>query len=202
MKSKLIGIFVILALMLAPQFGQAQGSRRAVAIVYQGPDQKLLDFDLVKRLSEELSIRGDLKVIDYTCDSLMPHPPNDRFRMEELFQWGREIGTRYIIYLHVDRRILETRKRVSIPLLLSRYIIEGRIGGNYMLLDLSRNRLTATWDLKTKMTGPRQWQIAQDYPDDPDLFLSAPRKALFFEKLEAKAAVEIFKNVRLHLKGR
>ncbi len=203
MKNRLPGlILVVLVLLVFPITGQAQGSRRTVAIVYQAPEQKLADFDLIQKLTEELTIKGDLTVIDFSRDSLLPAPPNDRFRLEELFQWGREIGTRYIIYVKIDQRRIASRKRRSIPLLLSRYIVEGQLTGNYILLDLNRNRLTASWELETTVTGPRQWQLAEDNPDDPTLLLSAPRKLQMFDKLEAKAVGEIFKNVRRHLKGR
>lgn len=191
-----------LILLAIPGIGQAQGTRRTVAIVYQGPEKELSDFDLVNRLAELLSVEGNLRVVDYSRDSLLPDPPTDRFRLEELYLWGREVGTRYIIYLKVDQRLLERRKRRSIPLIVNRYIVEGKLTGDYILLDLSRNRMTAHWEMETTLSGPKKTQLFENNPDDPDLLLSVPRQMALFDKLEDKAVKEIYKNVSRHLKGR
>jgi len=55
--------------------------------------------------------------------------------------------------------------------------------------------------IRTYVTGPHQWQIFEDNRDDPDLHIPAPEKLVFLQRLEEKAAQEIFESVLPHLRG-
>ncbi len=192
---------LILAGTLAAQ-AAAQGPVRTIAVVYQPPRQNIPDFYLVDKLLERLALQVELKVLRPEEDSTLPAAPNDRFDAERLAEWGREVGSRYVIYLRVDDRRITARKQPSIPWVLSRYVVEGHLLGIFSLIDLNRNKVIDTWELATRLTGPKQWQFARDYPGDPDLQMSAPRKLTFLDELEAKSVEEIFRTIRPHLRGR
>lgn len=180
----------------------AQNGSRTITVILEQPQQAIEDFTLVKELDDRLAIRAGLDVMFPAEDSTLPPAPRTRFDLTRILEWGQEIGSRYVIYLQVNERRLATRKRTSIPYLLSRYVVEGRLDGVYSLVDLSRSKVIGTWDLRTRLAGPRQWQIAEDYPDDPDLHMPAPEKVIFFKRLEEKAADEIMDNIGRHVKGR
>lgn len=180
----------------------AQNQTRTIAVVYQPPRQELPDLYLVESLTESLAMEAGLRVIVPEEDSTLPLPPNRRFDYELLVEWGREVGSRYIIFLRIDERRLAIRKQPSIPWVISRYVVEGRFEGRFSLIDLNRNKVVNTWKLSTTLNGPRQWQFARDYPEDPDLQMSAPRKMTFLKELEQKAVEEIIGTIQPHLKGR
>ncbi|MCK5126298.1 MAG: hypothetical protein KAR42_08575 [candidate division Zixibacteria bacterium] len=195
----LLAVLILIGLMST---AQAQTNRRTVSVIFEKPDTKFNDFTLLDKLYDRLLLQVGLQVIVLEDDSTIPKMPDNRFNLERLIEWGHEVGSRYIIYLQIEERRIVRRKRTSIPFLLSRYIVEGQVDGVYSLIDLNRSKVVGTWELKTRLTGPRQWQVAEDYPDDPNLHLSAPKKYKFMKKLEEKAAVEIINEIKLHLKGR
>lgn len=195
-------LLAVLIILLAAATATAQSQLRTIAVVYQAPKQDITDFSLVEKLNETLTMQVGLRVIVPDKDSSRPEAPNRRFDLERLLEWGREVGCRYIIYIRVDGRRIATRKQLSIPWVLSRYVVEGHLSGVYSLIDLNRSKVIGTWDLATRMAGPRQWQVVADYPGDPDLHMSAPRKLVFLQELERKAVDEIVLDVRPHLKGR
>jgi len=196
-------IFICLALVLclgAP--ASAQNGRRSITVVYEETQGHIPDFTLNERLNNALTMDEGLQVLMPAEDSTLPPAPNNRFDMDRLLEWGREIGCRYIIYLQIDARKVETRKKRSIPFVLNRYVVEGRIYGTYSLIDLNRTKVVGTWTLKAKKGGPRQWQVGENYPDDPDLQLSAPRKLDFYRELEDLAVTEIVTEISRHSRGR
>ncbi|MEE9442120.1 MAG: hypothetical protein V3V99_05580 [candidate division Zixibacteria bacterium] len=180
----------------------AQSDQRTISIVIEKQKSDIYDLALIDRLVEKLSMQMNLKVIVSAEDSTLPTPPNERFNLERLLEWGHECGSRYLIYLRLDNREIVTRKRTSIPYILNRYIVEGQVDGMFSFIDLNRGKIISTWKLKTRISGPRQWQLAEDYPDDPDLHMSAPQKIRFLRKLEDKAASEIVTEIKPHLRGR
>ena len=202
MRNAICKLSVVVIVLLLISAVSAQSQLRTISIVYQPPKQHVPDFCLVDRLVESLTMQGGLRVIVPEEDSSLPASPNRRFEADQLLDWGREIGSRYIIYLRIDDRSIATRKRTSIPWILSRYVVEGRLRGIYSLIDLNRNKVVGSWELTTRLTGPRQWQVAADYSDDPDLQISAPGKVVFLEKLEKKSVEEIIATITPHLKGR
>lgn len=179
-----------------------QNDRRTVAVVYEEPRQHIGDFSLVERLCDWLALYGGMSIIVPDEDSTLPEAPRARFHLDRLVEWGRETGSRYVIYLQVHGRRLTTKKQFSIPFLLSRYVVEGCLEGVYCLIDVTRNKLVRTWDLRAKVSGPRQWQPADDYREDPDLHIPAPQKIVFLQRLEARAVEQMAANIRPHLKGR
>lgn len=202
MMRRVIFMILVLGILACAASVPAQNSQRAITVVLEQPDRQFTEFGLISQLYSRLTMQAGLRVIVPGEDSAMPAAPDRRFDLDRLLEWGREVQSRYIIYLQIDDRDIVTRKRTSIPYILSRYIVEGQVNGSYCLIDLNRNKVVGTWELKTRLPGPRQWQVAEDYPDDPDLHVSAPKKIAFMKKLEDRAALEIIEQIRLHLKGR
>ena len=180
----------------------AQNSSRTVAVVLEKPRQHIPDLSLVERVNQLLAKRSDIKVIVPGEDTLMVPPPDDRLDVSRLSAWGKQMGCQYIVYLRVDSREVATRKQISIPFFLSRYKIEGRLEGSYGVIDVNRGKLFGPWDLRTRVNGPKQWQVGENYPDDPELLMAAPARVRFIRELEEKAADKIAVEAKSHMRGR
>jgi len=180
----------------------AQHDRKTIAVVLETPRQHIPDFHLVDRLNGVMAMYGELRVIVSEEQESIPEPPRSRFELERLVTWGQEAGIRYVIYIQVDKRRIVTDKKWSIPFLLSHYVVEGQLTGAYSLIDTRYRRLVDTWNLETVLAGPQQWQVTEDYPDDPDLHIPAPEKFEFMRRLEDLAAAAIIRNVTPNLRGR
>jgi len=201
-KTYFVIIVVLSLLAIAAARMQGQTSPGPVTVVMEQPRQHISDFTLLDRLNRFLVMRGGYDVILTDPDSTLT-PPADRFDPRGLLEWGNRTGCRYLIYLRIDDRLLERRKKTTIPFILNRYVVEGRLTGDFALLDMTRERVVGTWPLEAVVTGPQKWQINEDYPDDPDLNISAPQKILFLQKLEDVAVEEIMKVVDPYMyKGR
>lgn len=193
---------VLVVAMMAAAMAAGQNGQRRIAVVIEEPRQHIPDFSLVEALNNGLSMYVGLGVMIPGTDTTLPEPPRTRFNLEHLVEWGQETGVRYIIYLQVSDRSIARERNISIPFLLSRYVVEGRLDGAYSLIDTQRRKAIGTWNLRTSLPGPQQWQVVDDYRDDPGLHIPAPQKLVFLRKLEEKGAAEIIQNVVPHLKGR
>jgi hypothetical protein len=180
----------------------AQYERRSIAVVLEEPKQHIPDFSLDDRLNDALSMYAGLNVIVAEADYASMEFPDKRFDLERLINWAREADLRYVIYVQIDYRRIVTSKKWSIPLILSRYVVEGQLVGAYSLIDTQRRKPVNTWNLDATVKGPQQWQVVDDYPDDPDLHISAPKKIAFLKRLEDLAAAQIIRSVVPNLKGR
>lgn len=180
----------------------AQTNGKSLAVVLEVRDQRLPDCRLMPALEDEFTVRQGVLVINDSAKNQGAQPPDRRYDFEQLLAWGREIGCRYIVYLSVDRRGIITRKKTSIPYLLNRYVVEGRIQGMYVLIDVARAKALGSWSLDTRLNGPKQWQVAENYIDDPDLFIPAPQRVRFMQSLDEQAAAEIAAAVEPHLRGK
>jgi len=190
-----------LALCLLASAVSGQAARRTIGVVCEKPSAPLPDFSLVTMLDQKLAVTNGLAVLSPRIDTLTP-PPDRQFNIDSLTAWGAKTGCRYILYLQITRRDIGTRKQPSIPFLLSRYVVEGRLAGTYLLIDVEKGRLVGKWPLQTRITGPRRWEVADDYPDDPDLFVTAPHRLELLWTLEETAADNIIATVQPHLRGR
>lgn len=197
---KRAGLCLVLLLAVGTVWGQP--ARRAVGLVFEDRATTWPDFSLPELLNRRLATFNGLTVVSPDIDTQMVAAPDRRFQLDSVIAWGTRTGCRYVLYLQIDDRGIGPRKQTSIPFLLSRYVVEGRLSGTYLLVDVDKTRLVGRWDLRTRVTGPRRWQLADDYPDDPDLFVTAPRRLELLRTLEEKAADEIMATVQPHMRGR
>ena len=195
MTSRRLHIAILFIAVCLAAAAPAQQSRRIVGVVSETPSVSIPDFALLDRLYDALATYADFDVIMPGEDSSTAETPNDRFNLPRLADWGQQHGCRYLLYLQVESRRIVTDKQLSIPFVLSRYVVRGRLTGTYILIDTQRRKAINTWNLCTTVGGPRQWQVFDDYRDDPDLQLSASEKIAFLRRLETKAAAEIIGNI-------
>ncbi len=174
---------------------------KTIAVVHEDLRQPIIEYSFPESFNRRMTMWAEGDIILPERDSLLPPAP-DGFDVTRLYEWGTEIGCRYIMYIRVDDRSIVKRRKIAIPLLVTHYVVEGKMTGRYSLLDLRRNKVVDTWELNTRVPGPHQWQIMDDYPGDPDLMIPAPEKMRFYRAIEERAIEDILTTVEPHLRGR
>ncbi len=188
-----------LAVAITAAAAEAQTPPRTAGVICE-QTTPIPDFHLVERLERALQTQTGAKVISHGRDTTARFGAGQD--IEQMLTWGQQAGCRYVVMLQIEERRLATRKQTSIPYLLSRYVVEGRLSGTYTLIDVSKGKVAGPWKLATRLTGPRRWQVADDYPDDPDLMISAPGKITFLKDLEDKAVMEMMLQLQPRMRGR
>jgi len=155
-------------------------------------------------LTTALSRNANLRIL--TSDPLtddQPPFPSDRYNIDSLFDWGTEVGGRYLLVVAVEREALERRKTFSVPLLFQRWETIGVIQGELRLLDLQKRRLLVAESFEEKMSGSRQIQAeADDNRHDPSLHLVASEKVRLFQTLEQRLVNRLVEKVSRLTRGR
>lgn len=151
-----------------------------------------------------LSRNPDIRVVtaDPAVDAL-PSFPEDRYNLDSLFDWGTEVGGRYLLLISVEHESLERRKTFNVPLFFQRWETIGVIQGESRLLDLQKRRLLSAKPFVVEMSGSQQFQGEGDNNrNDPSLHLTAAEKSRFFQSLERKLADRLIKDVNQLTRGR
>jgi len=188
-----------LAMAVIAAVTEAQNPPRTAGVICE-QTTPIPDFHLVERLERALQTQTGAKIMSPGRDTTaLPGAGHD---VELMLAWGQQTGCRYVVMLQIEERRLAARKQTSIPYLLSRYVVEGRLSGTYTLIDVIKGKVAGPWKLATRLTGPRRWQVADDYPDDPDLMISAPGKMTFLKNLEDKAVMEMMLQLQPRMRGR
>lgn len=161
------------------------------------------DSRVAAKLQRYLSRDGNLSVsLAGEDDSGRPAFPADRYNIDSLMNWGREVGGRYLMLVDVTAERLERRKSFHVPLVFHKYQTVGIIEGEFRLLDLTRGRVLTAEPFQMERKGPRIFQGTMDDDiNDPDLHLTASRKVVFFDELETGLCRRLAEKVG-HLVGR
>jgi len=200
MNNKIACGIALVLLCLTAAGASTQNHAKTVGVILERPRQDIPDFRLIERLVDRLARVNGMTLVVPHEDTSLPASPDVRYDLSRIIEWGDETGCRYVIYLQIDDRRIDLHKQVSIPFILSHYVVEGRLEGMYTLVDLRRGRAVMTKRLSTTITGPHKWQAIDDYPQDPDLHIPAPDKIRFLRRLEERAAQDIFEAVLPQLK--
>ncbi len=135
-------------------------------------------------------------------DSTWPALPADYTDNQAIFDWGTEVGARYVLIVDVDDEYLETRKTFKFPLIFHRYERFGVVEGEYRLIDLERRRLLIADHFKVQKKSGEAFQATpDDNKNDPDLHIDAARKIRFFRDLEDEAAAYLARKVSIYVRG-
>lgn len=196
-------IKLLLALLLCGCTTALAAPRQIVLHVDQ-PDQPWGGTHLSEKLIWHLSKVADLRILSTEgLSETAPQFPAAGHDLDSLLDWGKEIGSRYILSVTVDKERLETRKRFVIPLILHRYTTAGVIEGEIRLVDVHRGRVLAAERFSEAI---RARQVIQGDPDqnqhDPDLHVPADEKADLFVALEDQLADRIARKTRSLVRGR
>jgi hypothetical protein len=136
-----------------------------------------------------------------SIDSTMPALPADYTDNQAIFDWGTEVGARYVLIVDVDDEYLETRKTFKFPLIFHRYERFGVVEGEVRLIDLERRRLLIADHFQVKKKSGEAFQAtSDDNKNDPDLHIDAARKIRFFRDLEDNAAAYLAHKVGTYVR--
>ncbi|GEM_PF-1338787 len=120
---------------------------------------------------------------------------------EELIKQAEAMGGKYLVDIFIDRFDVEKRKITIIPQAAFRYKVYGVITGKIRIIDVPRQRLVKSRDLKIELKATDRWRFGDDDIHDADLHLAAQQKALLFNELEDNAAREICREMHGLIRG-
>ena len=147
------------------------------------------DAHLNEKLFDRLSGRNGLSVISLDSEvGASVAPSKNTCDVPHAGVIASERGARYLALITNVRTELDTRKGLSIPILLSRYSTVGTVSGTLRVIDARMNRMVYNRDFAVERKATERWQALEDDPVSGDIDLPAARKPLFFEELEWAAA--------------
>ena len=112
---------------------------------------------------------------------------SDFENLEQILARGRDQKARLLIDVIVDKIDLARKKNTFIPIALCRYRIFAVLSGKIRIIDVTKGRIVSEKDFRFEAKGIDQWQILEDDPADPGLFLPADAKIDLFDRLEETA---------------
>lgn len=194
---KKIGIFLIILLFISSMTG-AFSEEKKVLLKVIVPELAWSDSHLEEKLHQRLTQNDNIRIrlID-NSDSEVVAFPTDYFNNDSLLNYGKELGGRYVMIVHIESQRLEKRKTFHIPLVFHKYQTFGIIEGELRIFDVDRNKLIRAEPFRVEKKGPRIFQATMDDEiGDPDIHITAPDKIVFFDKLEDETVRELFNKSR------
>ncbi len=184
-------------------FVQNSGAGNLYALLHvEKPVSAWSDSDFAAKLLDRLSgYRGvEFEVIADSNWQTSPSATN-YVSSDYLAKVGAEYRARYVIVLENVTEELETRKGLSIPLLLSRYSEVAVLRGTLRIIDSEKGRMVVQKDFEVTLKSKSSWQALDDDPNVSGLRTAASEKQRLFSNLEWRAADklanEILKKMKL-----
>ena len=202
---KLLFILLVAVLAVGTVVAQPNGKNGRHETVYYRLDETpnaWADSRLGDMLRRHFSrtARVDLVNTDGSDQPLPPFPA-DYTDNQAIFDWGTEVGARYVMIVDIDDEYLETRKTFKLPLVFHRYETFGVVEGEIRLIDLERRRLLISDRFKVERKSGEAFQATpDDNRNDPDLHIDAAKKIRFFRDLEDDAAAYLAKKIGAYVR--
>jgi len=212
MNRRLLSLLLFSALMLAGfvyarpdgAIGMNGANGRHETVYYHLKEAPLAwaDSRLNEMLERQFSRTARIALVSTLSDAVsLPAFPDDYTDNQAIFDWGTEVGARYVLIVDVDGEYIETRKTFKLPLIFHRYETFGVVEGEVRLIDLERRRLLVADRFKVEKKSGEAFQATpDDNKNDPDLHIDAARKIRFFRDLEDNAAAYIATKVGAYVR--
>ena len=164
------------------------------------PEFAWADSDFENQFLRELSRQKGVQIeLSSNHDRELSFPENV-YDTDALLDYGREIGSNFILIINVESKRLERRKTFHIPAIIHKYETIGILEGEFRIIDVSRDKLVMAEPFKVEKNGPRIIQGSMDDEiGDPDLHLTAVQKVRFFNQLDQKLTEYLMKKSRRYL---
>lgn len=199
-----VRLFVLFGLLAALAIGAASAVTRPIVVHVNKAPLAWADSRVQEELLGELSRSPALTVVNTEdLGAQLPPLPRNEYDPEAWFDWGTEIGGRYLLVVDVKREVLERQKTFSIPIICQRWETVGLIEGELHLYDLQKRRLMTSESFSEKRSGSKQFQgSTDDNRNDPSLHLTPSDKTALFRSLENDLARKLTKRVTQLTRGR
>lgn len=171
--------------------------QRKVVIHVNSPDVIWKNSELDKKMEIALSRSEEFSVILSSNQTNQPRFPKDHYNLENLINWGAELGGQYLLVVDISDERIERNKIFSIPLIMQRYKTSGIIEGEIRFIDIARNKLLNASPLYVEIDGPARLQAwVDDDINDADLHIKSSGKIAFLNSLEQETALELVKIIK------
>jgi hypothetical protein len=115
---------------------------------------------------------------------------------QDLLARGQLQNGHYLVDIKVDRIDLEKRKLTLIPMIFWRYRVYAVLTGTVRILDISRGRMVKSQKIKYDIRAADQWQLIDNNENDPALSIPADEMTNLFDRLDEKAALKLFEEIK------
>jgi len=180
------------------------GLNRTLILKVEGDGSAWAESRLAEHLTLALSRYSHLRVTDADKPGKIGQPefPADRYNLDSLVNWGKEVGGRYLLHVVVRSTRLERHRDMHVPFLIHRYSNVGIIEGELRCYDLTWGRTVVAEPFRIKAQAKMVMQMSIDNDrHDPGLHIPAPEKAKFFDELDQKLTDHILKQIESILGG-
>lgn len=191
----MIRFSVVLLCLLA---GSLTAGERLVLVHVEQAKTAWSDSRIYQKLATELTRDANLQVRPTEPVGQLERAfPVDELDDLAIADWARPYQAHYVVVVIIHSERLEKRKSFHVPLLFHKFETWGVIEGELRLIDVARSKQVRAVPFSVEQVGPRAWQATMDDDiNDPDLRLTAPDKALFFDKLENSLVSQILEQIR------
>jgi hypothetical protein len=197
--AKWAGVFTLIVILMWPVGGTLLAAN-GITINLRLPETAWSDSRLGERLDMFLSDINRVPITRFgPFENIAPVGVASSF--EELLEFGRRQGDRFLVDITIDRIDLEQRKTTIFPCLFFRYRTYAVITGKLRVLDITRERMISHKDIDYEIKASDQWQAMDDNPYDPALHIPTDEKIILFAKLEDEAASRLYKEIKKLIKG-
>jgi hypothetical protein len=191
---------VIFALILSLIFHWGLAAGGSIIVNLRVPASPWIDSKLSDKLDYYLSSISNVPVVKYdNSDSLWMNTTGSSF--QELLGWCRNLNGRFLVDISVNRIDVEKRKTTVFPEIVFRYRNYAIIEGTLRILDVNKERMVKLKKLNFELKATDRWQVVDDNENDPALSIPSDKKIIVFERLEDRAAKELFEEIRNLAKG-
>jgi hypothetical protein len=166
-----------------------------IVISLKKSDYPYSDSHLAEKIGMALSPFKDVYIVEVpNCGG----PPE---KMESLISIGKEHKARFLAEICIDNMDMVRKKTTIVPLFLYRYRVYGAISGTLRIIDVAKERVIQLEKINVDALAVGQWQILDDDPNDPALFIPADAKITLFGQLEDEIAAQFWEKIKRLTRG-
>lgn len=200
---KIFVSLLILALSISVS-SAPNGKTRKLILKVISADEIWIKSSIGNKLETIISRNKNFQVISYNDHNTSTPPfPDNYTSFDALYNWGAEIGGRYVVVVDVKSNSIVKKKTFSFPFLIHRYKSVGVIEGELRVIDIKRGKYLAAEPFIIEKDGPSVIHTTlNNNPNDPDLNISSSKKVKFFRELEDKLTKHLIKRIKFLTNGR
>lgn len=195
-------IILILTLVLAVSITASQKQKMIIKVI--SPEAIWFNSTVDRTLQKIISRNKNIEVLVHDDNAKgLPSFPIDYLNFDSLYNWGAELGARYVVMVEIESNEIEKRKTFSFPFLVNKYQTVGIIVGELRIIDIKRGKLLTSEPFQIEQNGPSVIHTTLNNDiNDPDLNIAASKKVKFFKELDKKLTKHLIKRIKAVTGGR
>ncbi len=194
----------ILLLILSIAVSITAASRQKMVVKVITPEEIWFKSTVDENLRRVISRNKNIEVMMHDENSSsLPSFPGDYLNFDSLYNWGAELGARYVVLVEIESHEIEKKETFSFPFLVHKYQSVGIIVGELRIIDIKRGKSLTSEPFENEQNGPSVIHTTLNNDiNDPELNIAASKKVKFFKELEKKLTRHLTKRIKAVTNGR